>query len=217
MVIRFANRNKETDVHSPTPTAPSTRGSRDQSHRPTSPGRLTGDSGAALVELAIVAPVLILLVLGMAEMGMAWRASTVASDAVRQAALDASSPAGDRNADLYALETLASNIDPTTIKSVIIYKADTGNNGAAPTGCAGNGTCNTYGPADLVRALNGTLTLDEASCAGAVDENWCPLDRDSPDQLGIEIVVEHNYVTGIIPGSGILTIEDRATFPVLRN
>ncbi len=182
------------------------------------PRRLRGDSGGALVETAIVAPLLIILVLGMAEMGLAWRASTEVSDAVRQAALDASAPAGDRNADIYALENLGSIIDPDTIVSVIIYKAaGTGTDGGVPAGCSGAGTCNTYSSADVLRAVNGTISVNETSCAGDFDSNWCPLDRDVPDQVGVAVVVEHSYVTGIIPGSGILTIEDQSTFPVLKN
>lgn len=182
--------------------------------------RLAGDDGAALVELALVAPVLILLLFAMAELGLAWRTSTSTADAIRQATLDASSPAGDRYADLNALETIAANLDSSTIQYVTVYLSSSPGGGAPPECLAGSvpGTCNTYNSADLVRVANGTVSresLNETDCSGGFDDNWCPLDRVAGGQLGIEIRLEHDYITGIIPGSGVVTIDDHATFPLL--
>ena len=201
------------------------RGSNDGQHPKPSKAsdtarRFGGDDGAALVELALVAPVLILLLFAMAEVGLAWRTSTSTADAIRQATLDASSPAGDRYGDLNALETIVANLDANNIEYVTIYDT-TDPGGQAPAGCiAGSvpGVCNTYRAADLVRVANGTVsrdTLDETTCAGAFDSDWCPLDRSTGSQLGIQIRLEHEYITGIVPGSGIVTIDDHATFPLL--
>ena len=204
---------------------PKSRRTADDRH-PESPGtnatprRFGGDDGAALVELALVAPVLILLLFAMAEVGLAWRTSTSTADAVRQATLDASSPAGDRYGDLNALETIVANLDPDNIQYVTIYDT-TDPGGQAPAGCTTGsvpGVCNRYSPADLVRVANGTVsrdTLDETTCSGAFDADWCPLDRTTGGQLGIQIRLEHEYITGIVPGSGIVTIDDHATFPLL--
>jgi Flp pilus assembly protein TadG len=50
------------------------------------PDNARGESGQALVEMALILPVLLLLVLGILEFGRAWNAKQVITDAAREGA-----------------------------------------------------------------------------------------------------------------------------------
>ncbi|MGE5190335.1 MAG: TadE/TadG family type IV pilus assembly protein [Gemmatimonadota bacterium] len=78
------------------PGGPSTAGA---GRRAAGRRRLGGTGGQSLVEFALVAPILLLLVIGIAEFGRAWMAHNVvtgaAREAVRIAAVNASSTSTD--------------------------------------------------------------------------------------------------------------------------
>jgi Flp pilus assembly protein TadG len=56
--------------------------------RPTSPhhGRRPGERGQALVEMALILPVLLILIIGMLEFSRAWSAKQAVTDAAREGA-----------------------------------------------------------------------------------------------------------------------------------
>ena len=113
----------------------------------------------ALTEFAIVAPILVLVAMGVAEFGLAWRDSMTVSGALRSSARVASNSGSDRLADydaIQALEASIAAIPDTDIEQVVIFNAGTD---STPTpGCrAGTPSsapgfeCNVYAASDFDR------------------------------------------------------------------
>ncbi|MEL7209144.1 MAG: TadE/TadG family type IV pilus assembly protein [Actinomycetota bacterium] len=177
------------------------------------------ERGAALTEFALVAPVLVLVAVGIAEFGLAWRDSMTVSTALRSGARVAANEGSDRLADhqaLLALDAGLAELPGTSIERVVVFNAGTD---AEPAQACKDGTpsaatgrqCNVYDAGDLDRPaadFAGTTT-----CAvTAPDRYWCPLDRDDDqsgtlDTLGVWVRIRHDWITGLFPGGG-LTMED---------
>lgn len=175
-------------------------------------GAARGDRGVVLVELAIVMPLLLMLVLGIAEFGMGWRDRITIQSAVRSAARTASALGTEPTADYQALQNLRAGLDAGTlanVKVVVIYNAKF-KDGRFPPACqhsSQTALCNRYTAADLAAPI-ASFGCD----VGDLDFGWCPTSRDvtgDPDYLGIYIEVEHDYMTALFDGSG-LTIVDKA-------
>jgi Flp pilus assembly protein TadG len=110
--------------------------------RPDPRPRLHGDDGAVVLELAFVAPVLIVFLLGIFEFGTVFHNETILASALRGAArLESQIPnqaqSGTVNSvDIQAIGTFMaglSGLTNMTLQRVIIYDAPTG--GAAPAAC----------------------------------------------------------------------------------
>jgi hypothetical protein len=186
--------------------------------------RRTGDRGAALVEAALILPILILLFSGMVEYGMAWRTSNSVADRVGNAALGLSRGYENRNADLQVLEQVRSvEGDLDQVRWVIVYRT-THADGRPPLACRWaaawstyigpwgiDGNCNVY-PGSSMAGLDASDFTDP-DCVGDPDEAFCPSTRDAAlqagDRLGVEIRLKHSWLSGMLPGSG-LTIADHA-------
>ena len=179
------------------------------------------DRGIALVETAIVAPLLILLFLGMIEAGFAYRDSNTLSRATQQSARSAARLADNPLADYEALRSLESGlaaVSSSSLVKVIVY--DAGSTGATPpasclnmprpdnTAVVGNDSCNVYSPTQV--------SADQPSSfgcgAGAWDANFCPTqvnDRsrtgENPTKLGVWVELSYDKVTKVLPGSIDLT------------
>ncbi len=182
--------------------------------------RARGERGAALVEFVLLAPVLVLVVAGVLEFGMAWRDSMTVSNALRSGARVGSNAGRDRLADYDILKSIESAMkeipDTARVQRIVIYKADTTSSAPSATCMAGTpvtGLCNVYTGADMARPqsdYSGTT-----SCGGsAPDRFWCPTSRQNQqalgaDYLGVWMQVKYNWVTHVFPGTG-LTIKDRA-------
>src|SRR5689334_8245351 len=67
--------------------------------------------GAVMVEAVIAFPLLIVLMMGCLEFGMAWRDSTSVSTALRASARTAASQGNDDTADYYALQALKAGLN----------------------------------------------------------------------------------------------------------
>jgi hypothetical protein len=195
--------------------------------------RLQGDGGAVIVEFALVAPVIALVLLGTIEYGFAWSDANFVERSVQTSGRTAASLGQQMNADYEALRSVAGQF--TTLKraevdKVVIYLSTTADgqvpdnckNTAAPgTGIYGvAGTCNVYSPAQ-VNAVNFSglapgAVVTRADCAGGWDANWCPNTRSSqlrdPDHLGVWVRVNYQRMTGLLPGT--FTIERSAVYQV---
>lgn len=185
--------------------------------------RRAGDRGAAMTEFVFIGPVLVLLVMGVLEFGLAWRDSMTTSNALRAGARVGSNAGRDRLADYTILKSveaaMTGGIPTARIQRLIVYKATTSNS-AVPSSCLAvsgsggvNGVCNVYTASDLTRPssdFSGTTT-----CGGsAPDRFWCPTARQNQqalgaDYLGVYMEVRYTWLTKVFPGSG-LTIRDRA-------
>ncbi len=102
------------------------------------------EQGAAMVEFAILAPALILMVIGMLEFGLIFRDSLTANSASREAARVISAVGRDPNADNFGLDAAKATLDAARvdIESIVIinqdnegarYELDAGGNWMPPT------------------------------------------------------------------------------------
>jgi Flp pilus assembly protein TadG len=162
------------------------------------------EQGAVIVEFAVIAPLVMLLVFGIVEFGLAFSIKLNVETAARTGARVGSSLRNDPKADYNLLQSVKSalNDNLSNVQYVVVYKS-TNANGAIPAGCSGaaptsqNGNCNVYTGAQL-------SSLTEASfgtCTPATpDHYWCPTSRQAVqsvgnDYLGVLVMVKTSAVT----------------------
>ena len=187
------------------------------------------ERGAALVELAIVVPLLGLLVAGIIEFGTGWRDSLTVSSSTRASARVVSNMADNRLADFEALLSLRSalaGIDGFTIEGVLIYDASRpdGEPDASCFDASGNpqdsfvGDCNFYSSAQ-VYSITAADFAGVVNCVGDPDEHFCPLtDRETSlvagvTDIGVWVRIKRDWFTDMFPGTG-MTITDRTVMKV---
>ncbi|MEM7276310.1 MAG: TadE/TadG family type IV pilus assembly protein [Actinomycetota bacterium] len=174
-------------------------------------GERRRERGAALVEMAIVAGPLLVIMLGIIEVGLLWRESLVLHEATRSGARVAASMVDEPASDREALRALVSYLDAddlAEIEYVVIYRHD--GTGTLPAGCeaSSQANCNHYPAAAL-----GDLDDDSRwECVGAAyDGAWCPTTRaaelHSPIDIGIRIVSNEPPLTGFFPATVDVTAE----------
>jgi Flp pilus assembly protein TadG len=169
--------------------------------------RARGEDGAALVELAICATLLIVIAFGIVEFGNAWNRKLQVTTAARAGARVGSSLGNNRGADqglLQATISVLNDFGLQNVNYVVVYNA-TSADGKPQGTCAASppvaaaGKCNVYTGTQLQNL--GSLNFS-ATCTGstgvAVDRYWCPTDRqhvqaNGTDYLGV--LVQANYVT----------------------
>jgi hypothetical protein len=162
-------------------------------------GRRRGERGAAIVEMAILAPVLVLLVFGAIEMGLAFKDRHTVSSAANSAGRTGATAGQDDVADYAILQAVeaafGSQVDPDVIVHVDIYSA--GVDGS-------KGAYNRY-TYDGDPVCPWVPCPDPANFEGyGSPSNWAPdtrdttLDGDGLDTLGIEIQYTHAWVTNIL-------------------
>jgi Flp pilus assembly protein TadG len=169
--------------------------------------RARGEDGAALVELAICATLLIVIAFGIVEFGNAWNRKLEVETAARAGARVGSSLGNDRTADkglLQATISVLNDFGLSNVNYVVVYKSTTVD-GKRQGSCANSppvasaGLCNVYTGTQL-QNLN---SLDfTTACTGntglAVDKNWCPTGRQAVQSQGADylgVYVQANYVT----------------------
>lgn len=185
------------------------------------------DRGAALVEFALILPVVTVLLLGIFEYGNLWRQVGTLERAAQQGARAVTQQADGRFADYEALRSVDSatrGMSGVEVTRVIVYlPADA--NGSVPDSCLSSSVpevCNTYSGTQ-VRTVNpvGFPTAGGASnptCAGGSwDAGWCPTTRPrsdtNPMQVGVHVTVEYTPVTGLIPGP-TMTVTRQAIYQI---
>jgi Flp pilus assembly protein TadG len=165
-----------------------------------------GDRGAALIEFAVAVPVLFLLALGTAEMGLAWNAQSGVVSAVAAASRVGATVGSNADADRYVLVALKAALSAESLANldrVVVFKP-INSSGAMNSACLPavastsevglSGWCNSYRGA-TVRAVTPTAAL------GTADDYWTAGSRkDSlasvPDFLGIYIRTSYQAKTG---------------------
>ena len=181
--------------------------------------RRDGEEGLALLETAIVAPFLILLVLGIWEFSNGWQSNLTIQATVRAGARTGSGLGNDRAADYSVLQAIKAGLtdfSASDIQQVIVYRA-TAVNGDVPSTCITSGSsdaldCNSYTGTQVNTLTMAAFTGDAITgCTGtSPDRFWCPTGRSvsqlSPDYVGVYIRALSRYQTGFFPGSGI-TVE----------
>jgi len=195
--------------------------------------RLSGDHGSIIPEFALVAPFMVLLILGIFEFGMVFRESLNLGAAVRAGARQVTNAGDTRPADFLALQgfqTTMSRAKNVTVNRVSIYKTTAAN--GAPTdatcltivpgagGAGVSGACNIYSATQLNSLGASYLTNfgPNGSCGGAAwDRYWCPLSRnadqgDPPDYVGFYANVTYRSYTKLLPTT--ITVTDRAVMRI---
>ncbi|MCP5030888.1 MAG: hypothetical protein GY939_03735 [Actinomycetia bacterium] len=169
------------------------------------------ERGAVLVETAIVVPILILLAIGIAELGLIVRDRQTAVSATRSAARVVSSSGDTRLADYDAIASLAASladVDPNDIQRIVIFAPDA--DGSMPAGCelsAVTGICNHYQGSDL--SLVATDFAGTTDCSfGAPDASWCPISRETrqsvgPDWIGVNVQLSHHSIAPFLSDRSI--------------
>ena len=163
------------------------------------------DKGASLVEASILLPLLIVLVLGLAEVGFLVIDYLTVSSAAREGARTGAAAAtyvdpitGDDADDLIleSVEEAACNLEFGILLEVSIFKAD---DDGEPVGPA---FTNLYEP-----ITEGVLVCGgDPPASGLECTNGCPWtpdlrDRVPPifDVIGVNVLFEHHDVTGLFP------------------
>jgi hypothetical protein len=166
-----------------------------------------------LVEAALVIPLLLMLVVGIAEFGFAFRDRLTVQTSVRTAARVGSSLGNDVQSDyniLQAMKSALGSIPLANVETIVVFKSTTAN-GAVPatclTGVSQLNSCNVYTAAALSAAPT------SFGCgAGALDTMWCPTSRvvdqaTGLEYLGIYVQVKHTFLSGFL-GSRQVTLKD---------
>jgi hypothetical protein len=175
-----------------------------------------------LVEMTLVLPLLVFLVLGMIEMGAAWRDQQTITQSSRQGARVGSHIGNDNFADREALQAAISVLTPeqrANLKYITIFKADANGDPLLPTcldrpslgllGSSQNGKCNYYSAAVLTDA--NLANPAKWNCGAiALDKAYCPTTRGNslsgtgPDFIGVHVSLDRPWFTGFLPGDGTI-------------
>jgi Flp pilus assembly protein TadG len=174
-------------------------------------GAQRGERGVALVEAAIVTPLLLLLVFGIIEFGFLFKDSLTLANASRAGARVGSAAGTDPLADWDILQAVkGASGSLTNVQQVVVFKA-TGANGSVPSNCTGSvgvsGLCNVYSAADF----NVDATTFQ-SASYTKDNYWASSARvtslsstNGPDYLGVYVKAQHTSVLTIVVPSRTIT------------
>jgi len=181
-----------------------------------------GESGAVIVEFALVLPFMALMAMGIMEFGLARQdkltVQTGARSGVRVGSAAGNAATADKNLLLGAGSAL-NDIGLANVNWVVVYKSTT-TDGAVPASCTSptphsvSSSCNAYSGAQLQQVVAGTAPASWFGCgAGSLDASWCPTSRltiqaNGADYLGVWLSARHPMFTGFF-GSA-LTLTDNA-------
>ncbi len=167
--------------------------------------------GAAIVEAALIMPVLLLLVFGVLEMGMLMRDNLTLAQSTRDGARAASAYGNIDDADFRILQIVgnaSSAVPDRVVTKVVVFDPGSLNENGAPSNTCKtanvgqaasgpNGACNVYTLADIERPQ----LFGDCADINTLDRYYCPADREvslgNSDYIGVWIEFEHRYVTGL--------------------
>lgn len=158
----------------------------------------TGERGAALVEFALVAPILLLLAFGLLEMGLAWRDSQLVTQGARSGARGAAQIGTDNQADAFVVESVEASLGQMApnMTRIVIYDA------ASPDGSM-PGACENAGPPGVAGLCSVYDQTSFGSYAAFANGSWPPSARDdtAPDTsyLGVRVEIRRPFITGLFP------------------
>jgi Flp pilus assembly protein TadG len=185
-----------------------------------------GQAGAALVEFALVAMVLLVICASTFDYGFAWRAGLAVNEGARSGARVGSSQSLSKGADYYALNSVRATLLASgaidQVEKVVIFKSTTAN-GRVPASCLLNspsGTCNVLTGAQLealtLSSYNLVISPDPnvaPTGTGCLNANaaqrvgWCPNARSNNQETGADyygVYIELKYPRKFkFPGSSI--------------
>ncbi len=171
--------------------------------------RRAKERGATLVEAALVFPILILIIMGTLEIGLAFKdyltVSYISREGARLGALAGDDPAADC-AILRGIGGLATSGDLARIDEIQIFKADEGSGNQGLTNTA------TYVPGNDPTVCNVPSTPADGWDINPV--NWSPTSRqttvgsDALDIIGVRVIMTRSWVTGFPPFRGTFQVDE---------
>lgn len=187
------------------------------------PGSRT-ERGAALVELALIAMILLTMVLGVFEVGMMWQKHQEVTQASRAGARVGSQLGVSAQADYQTLKTIQAGLGSQSgnVRRIVIFEADA--NGDMPAACqtavagySGSANCNVYDATSLAGLSDAAKWGSGTSC-GLLDGNWCSATKRSNTQstatyLGVYVQVNYTYLTKLF-GGGSRTLSETTVMRV---
>lgn len=194
--------------------------------------RRRGQRGAVLVECVLIVPVLLVIALGVFDIGLSWKTSLTITNSVRSGARVASNLGRAATADKSALSSIAASlgtIPVSEIDVVVIYRATTAT-GEVPAGCldslvrtAGGSAalqCNVYSGTEVNAAASSSAYT--GNCSTSRDRYWCPSTRansqaltNGPDYLGVYVRINHTTKTKMFGST--MVIKDRSVMRIEPN
>ncbi|MFN8041530.1 MAG: TadE/TadG family type IV pilus assembly protein [Acidimicrobiales bacterium] len=203
------------------------------STRPTStaPGRWQGDQGVALVEAALITPVLLVLLLGMLDTAYLYRDYLTSGEAVADGAKvgaiqgnkTTSTGATADYTIIAAMRQDTATLRPADIDRIVIFKANASTYGSplaqVPAQCktsAGpvTNTCNVYVPlVAFYQVQTGNADYFKCLAGGQPACGWNPLLTTAPSgrpdgptpydiaYLGVYMKLKHKNLTGLLGAS----------------
>lgn len=183
----------------------------------TQPTKSRRQRGAVLIETALTAPLVFLMIFGLVELSFMLKdhltLRAVAQDATRTATVAGDDIDADFRILATAVETGATLPDGS-ITRIVVYRANSAD-APVPPACLLSGQssatvkCNSYVPLDFTRPES------DFGCDPllALDRSWCPADRvvvrspasgGPPDYIGIHVVLERDLLTGMFGGTQTL-------------
>ncbi len=180
--------------------------------------------GVALVELAIVVPLLVMLAVASLEVGLAWVARNATGNAARAGGMAAVSHLMERDVDVRIVEAVVDDVEQRgdgTVERIIVYRGHPARSGPPlrclrlrPSEASGiAGVCNVYGPDAISTVRAGGSFVTDPTCENALDGHWCPSERrrTSDEILGIHVEVGHESTLGILPVFDEMTLTATAS------
>lgn len=172
------------------------------------------ESGASLVEAAIVAPLFFALVFGVIEIAYAWFGRMTVEHMSVVGARSGSGEADEVLADYAILQSIANaaaGIGVDAVDVVVVYRA-TGPGDRVPAACKATSVydapgvrgCNRYTGADLRRDPEDFGCVGPPGPVDKIDRYWCPTTRKTalqgangpPDYIGVYVEATHDNVIG---------------------
>lgn len=165
------------------------------------------ERGGVIVEFAAVAMILVILIFGIVEGGLLFRAKLALANSTDEAVRQASIVGNRPTADYEILQQVLthSTANASSIDQVVVFRA------ASPTdrptescreGISTTNECNVYIAEDFNRPPS-----DFGTC-GALDGNWCPTSRDTTtggDMVGVLIGGTYTPIAAVFGGVGLDT------------
>jgi Flp pilus assembly protein TadG len=167
------------------------------------------EHGATLVEASMVFPILILIVMGTLEIGLAFKDYLTVSYISREGARIGGLAGNEAEADcaiLRGIGGLTTDDDLNRITEIQIFKADEG------TGAQGLTNIATYNPGKDPEICNVPSTALDGWTINPI--NWSPTSRQtivgsqSLDIIGVRVLMTRDWVTGFPPFRGSFQIDE---------
>ncbi len=187
--------------------------------------RLRRDEGVAIVEMAIVAPLLFLLLFGIIEFGLAFRTQITVANATQSSGRVAASLGTNQEADWAVLQSVEQSLGNISglgiVKEVHIWEANGA--GLPVTPCDdpplnSTSNCNAYlyspgGSCDWSPCPNPAIA-DPPNLGGGwgydTSDRDVVLDADGLGVVGVTVYYSHNWLTGMMPMGDVLCVDPPA-------